>query len=246
MKKRLILTFLCLTYLVSSAQKGRPKSAYISFIKKFYASIDKPTSVKDAKVLFGEETVDEYEEVIFFENCKDGEHNCSVKFEAESKNESRTSLLFIQLSKELDPELKIYSKSGTPNILCDSVTEEIDQVIFKVRFENKYILYFSLNAYKDEAIHINDVYLPNGSSIFNSQKQKANSTFLEIPGYIKDKDGYVNIRQKPDLKSKVVGTIKEGEKIHYTPNADSSWWRVLKEDVTIFGYISSDRIVKKN
>lgn len=74
----------------------------------------------------------------------------------------------------------------------------------------------------------------------------ANKNFRELNdklqiGYIKDKDGFVNVRQSDDTQSKIIGTINNGEKIFYLPSNKTMWF-VETSDGKTKGYVHKSRI----
>ncbi|WP_323756351.1 SH3 domain-containing protein [Roseivirga sp.] len=64
------------------------------------------------------------------------------------------------------------------------------------------------------------------------------------PGFIKDKDGYTNIRKEQSSKSAILGRILEGQRFLYYPNSDNSWWKVefSNNETTVIGYLNKLRI----
>lgn len=66
---------------------------------------------------------------------------------------------------------------------------------------------------------------------------------LKTPAIINDPDGYVNIREKSNVKSKVVRQIKENELFYFTPLPNTEWYPVyLDENEPSIGYIHQSRI----
>lgn len=66
---------------------------------------------------------------------------------------------------------------------------------------------------------------------------------LKTPAIINDPDGYVNIREKSNVKSKVVRQIKENELFYFTPLFKTEWYPVyLDENEPCIGYIHQSRI----
>jgi hypothetical protein len=61
-------------------------------------------------------------------------------------------------------------------------------------------------------------------------------------GYIEDKDGYVNFRNRPDIKSDIIGIILDRIRVFYWENENSDWWKVEINDVE--GYVHQSRIKK--
>jgi hypothetical protein len=68
-----------------------------------------------------------------------------------------------------------------------------------------------------------------------------NKIYLQRKGIIQDKEGFVNIRENPSKKSKVIKILKNNELIRFTPD-ESLWWKVETLDGSVKGYIYFDRI----
>ena len=58
--------------------------------------------------------------------------------------------------------------------------------------------------------------------------------------YISDPDGYTNVREGKSTSSKILGTVKSGEKIEVL-DTTGDWWQVMTRDNEI-GYIHKSRI----
>ena len=61
--------------------------------------------------------------------------------------------------------------------------------------------------------------------------------------YISDPDGYTNVREDKSASSKILGTVKSGEKIEVL-DTTGDWWQVMTKDNEI-GYIHKSRIKKR-
>ena len=61
--------------------------------------------------------------------------------------------------------------------------------------------------------------------------------------YISDPDGYTNVREGKSTSSKILGTVKSGEKIEVL-DTTGDWWQVMTRDNEI-GYIHKSRIKKR-
>ena len=61
--------------------------------------------------------------------------------------------------------------------------------------------------------------------------------------YISDPDGYINVREGKSTSSKILGTVKSGEKIEVL-DTTGNWWQVMTKDNEI-GYIHKSRIKKR-
>ena len=61
--------------------------------------------------------------------------------------------------------------------------------------------------------------------------------------YISDPDSYTNVREDKSTSSKILGTVKSGEKIEVL-DTTGNWWQVMTKDNEI-GYIHKSRIKKR-
>lgn len=77
---------------------------------------------------------------------------------------------------------------------------------------------------------------------FYINKDSGDSNDKSQIGYIKDTDGFVNVRENNDVNSNIIGRINNNEKIFYTPSS-GSMWMVQTADGSIKGYVHKSRIV---
>lgn len=246
MKKiTLFIAFVFVSFYLQA--QSRTKQTYVDFINEFfnYLYLKPKVTVKEAETLLGENGVMEFEEYLFEKQCANGKQDsvaCNNEFERiYSKGNTPTSLLFGKIKQELLSEIKI--NDHLPQIVCSPILLTNDRVVFKVSLDRNKFIYITLNSYSDENIYITNIYLANGSSIYNKIDTDINY-YLELPGIINDKDGYVNIRESPNAKAKIVGTIKVGERFYYIPY-NSSWVKVKMSHSNLGGYIYYNRIKKQ-
>ena len=64
---------------------------------------------------------------------------------------------------------------------------------------------------------------------------------------VKDSDGYVNLRESPNNKAKIIGKIYNYQ-VFNCEQTGTNWWKVeqIKEDGWLDGYIYKDRVVLLN
>lgn len=105
-------------------------------------------------------------------------------------------------------------------------------------------IYFELNT--DTPTQIIYVWLSNGCSLYSIINNELYPHKLLLVGTINDKDGYVNIRDKPSKDAKVIDKITDKEYFYYVPNSDSDWLEVSRKDdmKSIIGYVHKSRILK--
>jgi hypothetical protein len=240
----LLLMFIFLSFQLQA--QPHTKQSYVNFINEFFNSIYLKSSVtiEEAQVLLGKNGVMEFEEYLFDKQCSDSKKDstdCNSEFRRiYLKGNNTSSLLFSKIKHELINAIGI--RDHLPQLICDSITKNKDYVLFKVTLDKHQSVYLTLNRYSDEEIFVIDLFLPDGSSIYNKVDPDEIKEYLEIPGAIKDKDGYVNIRETPNNKSKIIGVIKRGESFYYTPNVNSFWWKIKANNSKVKGYVYYDRI----
>ena len=80
--------------------------------------------------------------------------------------------------------------------------------------------------------------------ISKSDKERIEVYLKAYPHYyISDPDGYTNVREGKSTSSKILGTVKSGEKIEVL-DTTGDWWQVMTRDNEI-GYIHKSRIKKR-
>ena len=80
--------------------------------------------------------------------------------------------------------------------------------------------------------------------ISKSDKERIEVYLKAYPHYyISDPDGYTNVREGKSISSKILGTVKSGEKIEVL-DTTGNWWQVMTKDNEI-GYIHKSRIKKR-
>lgn len=85
-------------------------------------------------------------------------------------------------------------------------------------------LYFrvSTEGQKYDYTDILDIFDSNGRNLLS----ETNTTTMQFAGVIDDPDGFVNVREKPSIDSKVVEKIKKDELFFYTPIWGTNWCKV--------------------
>ena len=63
--------------------------------------------------------------------------------------------------------------------------------------------------------------------------------------YVKDEDGYTNVRSGKGTQYSIIGKYKDGASIFVHPDDFSkSWMRVYHDNGTFYGYMSRNKIVR--
>lgn len=68
------------------------------------------------------------------------------------------------------------------------------------------------------------------------------ASVAQVEAYIKDDDGYTNVREGKSSNTKVIATIQNAELFNCEPDRGSDWWKIEKSD-GITGYVHNSRIV---
>jgi hypothetical protein len=75
--------------------------------------------------------------------------------------------------------------------------------------------------------------------------ESSSEDYLKRLALINDSDGYVNIREKPDRSSAIVGKIIKNKIFLYTPDCFNDWWLIYTLDGSEkLGYVHNSRILK--
>lgn len=72
------------------------------------------------------------------------------------------------------------------------------------------------------------------------------STNNLLQGYVKDEDGYTNVRKGPGTNYEIVTRILDGTPVFYTVVPNSNWYLVYDERGNTLGYMYSNKIVPSN
>ena len=127
----------------------------------------------------------------------------------------------------------VVDKQGT------SVTSEFGTCsdLYEIRQSGKSIImkvpaeYDAINTY----VFADGTLTENGRVIYPDPSPKA------YYGQINDPDGYTNVREQPNGKSRIIGRMNEGERFTVYPDPKSQWWEVVV-DGSLTGYIHRSRV----
>jgi hypothetical protein len=243
-----LLMLLMAAGLVMSAQERRTKDDYLEVVQRFYTMLysQKPVTPDMCMRIFGDGMLAN-EEAVFDKDSRQRRHNDSARLAAYFtyyNSQKSTSMYFLKLRTQMSELTSDVPREEMRQIVYASTdlidTGENGSVLIKVTFRNKQFIHFALG--RGEKIEIRDIFLPNGASVDNTILP-GKSIFLELPGRLKDREGYVNVRNLPDPKSLIAGRIKDGEKVMYIPDGTSDWWKVMRQaKPDVVGYVPSDKI----
>lgn len=256
MKKYVVIIWLAIP-VVGFSQPSHGEEAYKEFIRKFYYHLleDNKVTVNEATDLFGSNALED-ESFIFNAIC-DSDPNqkiCSERSIYGHEWGDITSVFFSELKKNKNRFTQGYEEQIDSIIqCCAKVYDEGSKgsIIIDVHFPNGKTIYFLLNRYPDEPIYIGNLYFENGIYIYNSLYAKyitnseeidTSTKYLKRLAIINDSDGYTNVRKEEGQNAEVIGKIQNDQLFYYTPNDDSSWWRVQSIKGSLQGYMHYSRI----
>jgi hypothetical protein len=232
MKHKLTILLLFLTT-IGYAQNDRQDKYdrhYRQLVKDFYRQLFKESV-----------TVKELDEIWQF-----GEYENSELKKKQSVSDTEQSELMKSVKNKYFDEL-------TNKLTIKEIEKVIDMselstdgyefgIILELALSKKYSVYFDLDS--DIPGKIERIYLKDAIEIGSKENHYPKEQLFR-PGTINDTDGYTNLREKPDSKSKIVGRLKTNELFFYSPIGDSDWYPVKKEETSkILGYIHKTRITK--
>ena len=232
MKHKLTIFLLFLTTL-GYAQNDRQDKYdihYRQLVKDFYRQLFKESV-----------TVKELADIWVF-----GEYEYSELKKQQSVNDTEKSELMKSVKNKYFDEL-------TNKLTINEIVKLIDiselstdgydfGIILELPLSKNYSVFFELDA--DIPGKIEGIYLMDAIDIGGKEKDYPKEQLFR-PAIINDTDGYSNLREKPDSKSKIVGRLKTNELFFYSPIGNSDWYPVKKEETSeILGYIHKTRITK--
>lgn len=110
--------------------------------------------------------------------------------------------------------------------------------LVEIKLSDKKTIYFQI--YIDQPSSIDHIWLSDGIDFLSDKEYKE---YFRRPGIINDTDGYTNIREQPNAKSKIVRRMLKNELFFFTPVSDSDWYRVYRnESSSSIGYIHKSKI----
>ncbi|MBR08790.1 MAG: hypothetical protein CMP48_14075 [Rickettsiales bacterium] len=68
------------------------------------------------------------------------------------------------------------------------------------------------------------------------------NSVAQVEAYIKDDDGYTNVREAKSSNAEIITTIQNAELFNCKPDRESNWWEIEKSDGTT-GYVHNSRII---
>ena len=75
---------------------------------------------------------------------------------------------------------------------------------------------------------------------YSENKTDLDNDDISTDYYIEDPDGFTNLREQKDVNSKILQTIKNGEKVEVL-NSEGNWW-LIKTQGGKEGYVYYNRI----
>ena len=114
--------------------------------------------------------------------------------------------------------------------------ERIDTVYIRSKISNNGIVNFEENRY---GVNVKVDYQLMDDGVLKDIKKLITGQYEVV-----DKDGYVNVRERPDGKSKVLYTIESGSVVKASSESGSKWFKVISVEGNDKkgGYIHSSRL----
>lgn len=245
-----LLFFLLITIAfptIGNCQLISKNDSYKRVIKDFYARILTPKviTLKDYYTFFGKYAEDET--ALFFLKCDKGKQTeiCSKTFtEHLASQSSHESLVFSEMRKlrrfllNEDTE-DINNALDKMNLQDNGLPDGVDVYL---SFINGLKVIFVLNSVIGEGSSILDIYLTDGSSIFNKMGTRPQLGFYKRLGRINDSDGYVNVREGKGVNYVVKSKVNTEEIFFIYPNYKEAWWMIEKLNCER-GYASKSKII---
>ena len=229
-KLTILLMFLSTLLFAQSEKQDRFEKHYRQLVKDFYRQLFKESV-----------TVKEFSEIYVYAGYIDSDltkkHLNTDKMKSELMNSIKTKH-FDELTNKLTIN-EINNVIEKSEISSDGYDFEI---IMELPLSKNYSIYFDLD--NDIPGRIEYIFLKNAINI-GSMDNKEYKEQLFRPGIINESDGYTNLRENPNSKSKVVGILKTNELFFYSPIGDSDWYPVQMRYLgKKIGYIHKSKIIK--
>jgi len=243
MKRNIIITILLLFSFLSYSQQGhKPRES----VKKLYEYLlmKEPVSInKFYEIYFHGDFLSEARFVRNVLNRNKDLKEIDLILEYRSKADTLKSSILREMQKNKKLLVGrydlnyIYKQIDKSTIIYEGA---FDSYLLKVHLDNNLILYFTLSG-----PFIFNIWLPDGNSFDDLIDRNDNPRTLKRPGIIKDKDGYVNVRQSGSIDSPVYMKVFTNQVFYYTPTCYSNWYAVYEtEEEECIGYMHKSRIVE--
>lgn len=254
MKKLIIFQLINLTIALSSyAQKKAvsklgdnaiTKARSREITHRFYTYIlNNPPTLSDYYTMFGNRAK-EAERNLFFSTCDSlkQKNNCRSRYIERLSNPSKFKSLVFEKIKEITGLTGGYSAldelmNKGINIECYSEGCEDFEMDFSLF--NK--IYFSIIEGDDGKVRIGDIYLSDGSSIFNIVSGIKKQYYKTI-GVINDPDGFCNIREGTGIGFPIKWKFYRNDFFIVYPNFQEHWWKVKNIKTCETGFISRNKV----
>ena len=220
---------------VNSQSKIDYEKHYRQLVKDFYQLIDKDSvSINELSnvYMFGE-----YEK-------KDNTNSYYQSYKL-MISDSIKSILMEQIKAKFKFDLTQGLSIIQINTLIDKAEFSTDGYMFGLilllKLNINTTIYFDIDS--DIPGLIERIYLSNGMEIGGFINNNTKNLIFR-PGIINDIDGYTNIRELPNIKSKIIGKINKDEIFLFFPTNLTDWWQVKRFDTNqIIGYIHKSKII---
>ena len=170
-----------------------------------------------------------------------------IKRNSQSKNDKKaqpvqtpveskvnTSLLVVAYVKDEDGYTNVRSGKGTQYSIIGKYKDGASVLVHPDDFSKSW-----MRVYHDNGVFYG--YMSRNKIV----NQNAPTTPTLVYAYVKDEDGYTNVRSGKGTNYPIVGKVSDGNAI--LVNADDfskSWMRVYHDNGTFYGYMSRNKIVR--
>jgi len=230
-KKIMFTLFLVLNSCYASTNNDRELHTTEKKIIQFYKMLfnTKPVKNEEMMMFFGNNIM-ETEEYIpnskkkYFENWTNYYQNKSNLMELIRKNKN-----VFTYGLSLDSIIQIVKLR---QYKFDSTSFEND-IRYEIELKKDKFVYFSFQSDNYEF----SIALNNGQCFDDYVLQEKSEHFYIKKMKITAKEGYANVRELPDTKSRTITKLYNNETVFVTPDNETFWYRYFKEDVDEKGMI---------
>jgi len=239
-----MLRIIFIILLIAENFNAQSNDLYLSCVKDYYRYLyaDSIISVYDFSTVYANASPD-YEAEIRLKKGQNSDYQELFKQISSHSDILESSILL---------DMRNYKENLTQGLSYENICKLIDSsfvydegIEFSMFVEISFLdgsgIYFEIN--KDTPRQIQYIWLSNGESLGNLIQGDKEIELLQRPGIINDPDGYTNIREKPEINSKVVGRLTINDIFYYTPTRNNNWWPVsYRFGEKPSGYIHRSRI----
>lgn len=221
-------------------------SEYRTLVQKFCMAMKnvQPVNMKTCYSFFGDGEWTEVEYTLFKERCLKLKSIVDCYKEFESQSDSVQSLYFEALRRKLSNYFKNMNDSQIAT-MCNNLKfyDEGDEeyLVVSLKTSSGKILYFDLSKKIQQAVTIQEIYLPSGEVVLDEYNQ--GKYYLELLAIINSRDNFVNVHKMKSDNSEILFKIHSNELFLYQPATVNEWCVVRRMDDQAIGYIHSNQLI---